>query len=103
MARTQHATIFVPDGKLKHFFNRFEKYSLETPKKKGERRYEDMLDRIASLRLATLEQLISLPDLLEVNRVLMDRSPIPELGGVIREQQNWIGGSFYNPCSAAMR
>lgn len=54
---TQFATVFVPDGKLKHFFNRFEKYSLETPKKYRERRYEDMLDRIASLRLATLEQL----------------------------------------------
>jgi Fic family protein len=25
---------------------------------------------------------------------------MPELGGVIRDQQNWIGGSSYNPCSA---
>ena len=54
---TQYATVFVPDGRLRHFFNRFEKYSLTTEKRKGERRYEDMLDRIASLRLATLEQL----------------------------------------------
>ena len=54
---TQYATVFVPDGKLKHFFNRLEKYSLTTKKKKRERRYEDMLDRIADLRLATLEQL----------------------------------------------
>jgi Fic family protein len=30
----------------------------------------------------------------------MERSPTPELGGVIREEQNWIGGSSYNPCSA---
>ena len=30
----------------------------------------------------------------------MERSPTPRLGGVIREEQNWIGGSSYNPCSA---
>jgi hypothetical protein len=38
--------------------------------------------------------------LLEIHRILMDRSPRPELGGIIREQQNRIGGSSYNPCSA---
>ncbi len=43
---------------------------------------------------------ISLADLLEIHEVLMERSPRPELGGVVREQQNWIGGSSYNPCSA---
>lgn len=53
----QYATVFVPDGQLKHFFGRLEKYALETPKKKRERRHEDMLDRIASLRLATLRAL----------------------------------------------
>lgn len=31
----------------------------------------------------------------------MERSHTPEYGGVIREEQNWIGGSSYNPCSAA--
>ena len=53
----QRATVFVPEGQLKHFFSRFEKYSLETPKKKGERRYEDMIDRISGLHLATLRAL----------------------------------------------
>lgn len=53
----QHATVFVPDGQLSHFFDRLEKYSLETPKRKGEHRHEDMLDRISSLRLATLRAL----------------------------------------------
>ncbi len=65
----------------------------------------EVLGNIASMEsaieLATREQQISLPDLLEIHRVLMNRSPTPELGGVIREQQNWIGGSSYNPCSAA--
>ncbi len=64
----------------------------------------EILGNIASMEsaidLATQEQRISLPDLLSVHRVLMDRSPRPELGGVVREQQNWIGGSSYNPCSA---
>lgn len=55
--RIQKATIFVPDGKLKHFITRLEKYALETPKQKGERRHEDMVDRIGALRLATLRAL----------------------------------------------
>jgi Fic family protein len=64
----------------------------------------EVLGNIASMEsaieLATREQQISLPNLLEIHRVLMDRSPMPGLGGVIREQQNWIGGSSYNSCSA---
>ncbi len=54
----------------------------------------------SAIQLATQDHRISVPDLQEVHRVLMDGSPTPELGGVIREQQNWIGGSSYNPCSA---
>ncbi len=55
----------------------------------------------SAIELATREKQISLPDLLRIHRTLMDRSRIPELGGVLREAQNWIGGSAYNPCSAA--
>jgi Fic family protein len=54
----------------------------------------------SAIQVATREQTTSLPDLLEIHRVLMDRSPRPELGGVVRKQQNWIGGSSYNPCGA---
>lgn len=39
-------------------------------------------------------------DLLMIHRRLMDASSTPELGGVVREEQNWIGGSSFNPCSA---
>ena len=64
----------------------------------------EVLGNIASMEsaieLATRGQRISLTGLLEVHRVMMDRSPRPELGGVVREQQNWIGGSSYNPCGA---
>lgn len=55
--RIERATVFVPEGKVKHFIARFENYSKTTPKTKGERRYEDMLDPVATLRLATLRGL----------------------------------------------
>lgn len=52
----QLATVFVPDGALKHFFKKFEQYANEqTPK--GEPRHKDLIDRIARLRLATLRAL----------------------------------------------
>lgn len=55
--RIERATVFVPDGKVKHFLKRFESYAKTTPKKERERRYEDMLDPVATLRLATLRAL----------------------------------------------
>lgn len=55
--RIERATVFVPDGQVKHFLERFERYSKTTPKKEGERRYEDTLDPVATLRLATLRSL----------------------------------------------
>lgn len=55
--RVERATVFVPDGKVEHFLKRFEAYSKTAPKKERERRYEDMLDPVATLRLATLRGL----------------------------------------------
>lgn len=55
--RIERATVFVPDGKVKHFLTRFETYSKTTPKAERERRYEDMLDPVATLQLATLRGL----------------------------------------------
>jgi Fic family protein len=64
----------------------------------------EVLGNIASMEsaieLATSDRSISRQDLLDIHQILMDRSPTPQLGGVVREQQNWIGGSSYNPCSA---
>jgi Fic family protein len=54
----------------------------------------------SAIELALQSERISLADLLEIHRVLMERSPRPELGGIVRERQNWIGGSSYNPCGA---
>jgi Fic family protein len=39
--------------------------------------------------------------LLDVHRRLLLGTRLEEYGGLIRDQQNWIGGSSYNPCSAA--
>jgi len=65
----------------------------------------EVLGNIASMEsaieLATRDKPISRDDLMDIHRILMDRSPTPQLGGVVREGQNWIGGSSYNPCSAA--
>ena len=55
--RVEQATVFVPEGKVKHFLSRFEAYSNAATKKRGERRHEKMIDPIATLRLATLRGL----------------------------------------------
>lgn len=40
-------------------------------------------------------------NLLEIHRRLMNPTRHADLGGIIRSEQNWIGGSTYNPCNAA--
>jgi Fic family protein len=44
---------------------------------------------------------ISLELLLETHRRLLAGSRLQEHGGRLRRQQNWIGGSDFNPCGAA--
>ncbi len=53
----ERATVLVPDGKVKHFLSRFERYAKTAPPKKGERRHLTMIDPVATLRLATLRGL----------------------------------------------
>ncbi len=43
---------------------------------------------------------ITLDTLLEAHRRLLAGTQFEEMGGHVRDQQNWIGGSSYNPCSA---
>jgi hypothetical protein len=52
----QRATVFVPDGQLKHFVTRFEQYANQQTEK-GEPRHKEAIDRIAALRRATLRAL----------------------------------------------
>jgi Fic family protein len=44
---------------------------------------------------------ITLDHLLGAHRRLLEGTRLQEYGGVVRDQQNWIGGSSYNPCSAS--
>jgi Fic family protein len=44
---------------------------------------------------------IRVNDLLDIHRRLMERTPLSPIGGIVRTTQNWIGGSSFNPCSAA--
>jgi Fic family protein len=44
---------------------------------------------------------ITVDQLLEAHQRLLEGTRLSEHGGHIREAQNWIGGSSYNPCSAS--
>lgn len=55
----------------------------------------------SAVALATEAREITLTDLLGIHRVLMERSPTPELAGVSRQEQNWIRGSSHSPCGAS--
>lgn len=55
--RTQRAAVFVPDGEVGHFLRQLEKYVDTTPKVSGERRHENVYDRVASVRFAALRAL----------------------------------------------
>jgi Fic family protein len=55
----------------------------------------------AAVELGSSTDAITLGDLLDVHRILMERSATPGIGGLLRTVQNWIGGSSYNPCFAA--
>jgi hypothetical protein len=53
----EHATVFIPEGKVGSFLKTFETYAKPTAAKPKEHRHHDFVDRIASLRLATLREL----------------------------------------------
>jgi Fic family protein len=64
----------------------------------------EVLNNVEAMRwavdsLADVEQ-ITVDHLLEVHRRLMAGTSLQQHAGKLREQQNWIGGSSYNPCSA---
>lgn len=71
----------------------------------GDRVAVEILGNIAAMESAiaraTEQAHFTREDLLAIHRTLMERSAHPELGGVVRDRQNWIGGSGYNPCSAS--
>jgi Fic family protein len=43
---------------------------------------------------------VDLQSILDIHRALMSHSASPEIAGVLRHRQNWIGGSDLTPCGA---
>ena len=66
---------------------------------------EEVLGNIDAMReaLSAAERtdVICPETLLEIHRCLLIHTPLSRHAGCVREVQNWIGGSSYNPCSAA--
>ncbi|WP_205528531.1 Fic family protein [Desertimonas flava] len=54
----------------------------------------------AAVHVGSSAETITLEDLLEVHRLLLSATA-PATGGAVRDVQNWIGGSNYNPCVAS--
>ncbi|MDP9336940.1 MAG: Fic family protein, partial [Actinomycetota bacterium] len=71
----------------------------------GDANADEVLGNIEAMSWAmeTLAEQVSISfaGLLEVHRRLLEGTRLAEHGGKIRTQQNWIGGSNYNPCGAA--
>ena len=52
------------------------------------------------IEVASHEGEVTIDLLLEIHRRLLLGTHVEQYGGCLRTQQNWIGGSNYNPCSA---
>ena len=53
-----------------------------------------------ALAQAELEKTITVNTILRIHRTLLKGSRMETYGGVIRNQQNWVGGNWYNPLQA---
>jgi Fic family protein len=65
----------------------------------------EVLNNVEAMRWATGATAeadeVTVDHVLEIHRRLMAGTRLERVGGHIRTEQNWIGGSSYNPCSAA--
>jgi Fic family protein len=65
----------------------------------------EVLNNIDAMSLAidnlTAAKEIRTADVLTIHRRLLAGTRLEQYGGTVRTEQNWIGGSNYNPCSAA--
>ena len=66
---------------------------------------EEVLGNIDAMRLALKAgecvDTITRETIVEIHRCLLINTSLKEHAGHVREVQNWIGGSSYNPCTAA--
>jgi len=65
----------------------------------------EVLNNIEAMRWAveslTTAAAITVEDLCGIHQRLLAGTRIEQYGGQLRDEQNWIGGSSYDPCSAA--
>jgi Fic family protein len=66
----------------------------------------EVLNNIAAMNwaiehLSDPKQKLITDDLLDIHRHLLSGTRLDQHAGKVRTEQNWIGGSGYNPCSAA--
>jgi Fic family protein len=63
----------------------------------------EVLNNIAAMDFAvhSLSGAVTVDGILEMHRLLLDGTHQHTFAGRFRDTQNWIGGSSYNPCSAA--
>lgn len=76
---------------------------LETGGKAGQT-VKEILSNIDAMELAidhaTNEKHIRVAHIVEIHQVLMRSARNHQVAGVVRTEQNWIGGNDYNPCGA---
>ncbi len=77
---------------------------LESGRKAGSSASE-ILANIDAMELAidhaTGSNAVTLDDLVSIHAALMATAPNARIAGVVRTEQNWIGGNNYNPCGAS--
>jgi Fic family protein len=65
---------------------------------------EEILGNVEAMRLALTAgaavESITVDTLVDIHRRLLENTPLRGHAGRLREAQNWVGGSSYNPCSA---
>ena len=65
----------------------------------------EVLANIDAMELAvhaasSVEQ-IDVTSIVDIHRTLMSSAPNAAVAGIVRNEQNWVGGNQYNPCGAA--
>jgi Fic family protein len=64
----------------------------------------EVLGNIDAMQLAVdqaaVADRVEIDHVMDIHRMLMANAPNPRIAGIVRTDQNWIGGNDYNPCGA---
>jgi Fic family protein len=65
---------------------------------------EAVLGNVAAMNVAVqqvaVEQTVTVDHVRAIHAALMEHSDRPDIGGLVRDRQNWIGGNDFSPCHA---